>query len=45
MQYHKWGGKEQALKEKAESGVKGAVSKVEGEANKVLDKAKEIVGK
>jgi len=29
MQYHKWGGKEEMLKEKAENGVKGAVAKVE----------------
>jgi mitochondrial pyruvate carrier 1 len=45
MQYHKWGGKEAELTKKAESGMKGAVGKVEAEASKALDKAKEVVGK
>lgn len=33
------------FKQKAESGVKGAVAKVEEEAGKALEKAKEVVGK
>lgn len=37
MQYHKWGGKEEELKLKAESGIKGAVAKVEGLAEKAKD--------
>ena len=45
MQYHKWGGKEEMFKQKAESGVKGTVAKVEEEAGKALEKAKEVVGK
>ncbi|KAF4633739.1 hypothetical protein G7Y89_g4379 [Cudoniella acicularis] len=45
MQYHKWGGKEQMEKLKAEEGVKGAVSKVEEVAGGALEKAKEVVGK
>jgi hypothetical protein len=45
MQYHKWGGREEMLKQKAESGVKGVVGKVEEEAKVALDKAKEVVGK
>ena len=45
MQYHKWGGREEMLKQKAESGVKGVVGKVEEEARGALDKAKEVVGK
>ena len=44
-QYNKWGGREEELKLKAESGVKGAVGKVEEEARAALDKAKEIAGK
>jgi hypothetical protein len=45
MQYHKWGGKEEMLKQKAESGVKDAVGKVESEVGKVVEKAKDAVGK
>ena len=45
MQYHKWGGKEEMLKQKAESGVKGAGGKVESEVGKAVEKAKEAVGK
>jgi len=45
MQYHKWGGREEAVKAKAESGVKGAVGKVESEVSQVVDKAKEAIGK
>lgn len=45
MQYNKWGGKEQELKLKAEKGIKSAVSKVEVEASKALDKAQEVIGK
>ncbi len=45
MQYHQWGGKEQLLKEKAESGIKGAVGKAEAEAGKALEKTKDLVGK
>jgi len=33
------------FKQKAESGVKGTVAKVEEEAGNVLEKAKEVVGK
>ena len=42
LQYHKWGGREAELKQKAEAGIKGAVSKVEAEAKGALEKAKEI---
>ena len=45
MQYNKWGGKQEELKLKAEGGIKSAVSKVEVEASKALDKAKEVIGK
>lgn len=45
MQYHKWGGKEEMLKQKAESGVKGAVGKVESEVGRVVEKTKDAVGK
>lgn len=45
MQYNKWGGREQELKLKAEGGIKSAMSKVEVEASKALDKAKEVIGK
>jgi hypothetical protein len=45
MQYHKWGGREEMEKQKLESGVKGAVGKVEAEAKNALDKAKEVVSK
>lgn len=45
MQFHKFGGKEEALRLKAEGGIKSAVGKVEAEATKALDKAKEVVGK
>ncbi|KAL2064919.1 hypothetical protein VTL71DRAFT_4059 [Oculimacula yallundae] len=48
MQYHKWGGKEEALKlkeQQAVSGVKSVVGKVEAEAQKVVEKAKDVVGK
>jgi len=45
MQYHKWGGREEELKKKAESGVKGAVGQIEEEAKVAFDKAKEIAGK
>lgn len=43
MQYHKWGGKEEMLKQKAESGVKGAVAKVEAEVGKAVETAKDLV--
>jgi hypothetical protein len=42
LQYHKWGGREVELKQKADAGIKGAVSKVEAEAKGALEKAKEI---
>ena len=45
MQYHKWGGREEMLKQQAESGVKGVVEKVEVQASKALEKAKDVVGK
>lgn len=45
MQYHKWGGREEDLKRKAESGVKGAVGQIEQEAKAAFDKAKELAGK
>jgi mitochondrial pyruvate carrier 1 len=45
VQYNKWGGREEELKQKAESGVKGTVGKIEEEAKAALDKAKEIAGK
>jgi hypothetical protein len=45
MQYHKWGGKEEELKLKAESGIKGAVAKVEEQAKDLAEKAKDVVGK
>jgi len=41
MQYHKWGGKEQMLKEEAAGSVKGAVNAVEA----LADKAKAAAGK
>ncbi|TVY52684.1 Mitochondrial pyruvate carrier 1 [Lachnellula cervina] len=44
-QYNKWGGREEELKLKAESGVQGAVGKVEEEARAALDKVKEVAGK
>lgn len=43
MQYHKWGGKEEEMKLKAEKGIKGAVDKVEGEMAKAVEKVTEIV--
>jgi uncharacterized protein YjbJ (UPF0337 family) len=39
------GGKEEALRQKAESGVKGAVGKVESEVGKAVEKVKDAVGK
>jgi len=45
LQYHKWGGREEELKQKAESGFKGAVGKVEVEAKKAVDSVKDAVGK
>jgi len=45
MQYHKWGGREEMLKQQAESGVKGVVGKVEAEAKAVVERAKDVVGK
>jgi len=45
MQYNKWGGREAEARVKAEGAVAGAVKKVEAEAGKALDKAKEVVGK
>ncbi|RDL36674.1 Mitochondrial pyruvate carrier [Venustampulla echinocandica] len=41
MQYHKWGGKEEAVKNKAE----GAVGKIEGEVTKAVEKMKDAAGK
>ncbi|KAG4426747.1 UPF0041-domain-containing protein [Cadophora sp. DSE1049] len=45
MQYHKWGGKEEMAKQQAASGVKAVVGKVEAEAGKLAEKAKDVVGK
>ncbi|KAH6666620.1 hypothetical protein BGZ60DRAFT_474183 [Tricladium varicosporioides] len=45
MQYHKWGGKEEMDKLKAEGKIKSAVETVEKTASDALDKAKEVVGK
>lgn len=45
MQYHKWGGREEELKLKGESGLKATVGKVEGEAKAAMEKAKEVVSK
>ncbi|KAH7364416.1 hypothetical protein BKA65DRAFT_388744 [Rhexocercosporidium sp. MPI-PUGE-AT-0058] len=45
MQYHKWGGKEEAAKQQAASGVKAVVGKVEDQAGKLAEKAKDVVGK
>jgi len=45
MQYHKWGGKEQMLKEEAEGGIKSAVNAVEAETKALADKAKVAIGK
>jgi hypothetical protein len=45
MQYHKWGGKEEMEKQQAESGLKGAVDKVETEAKVAIDGVKSAVGK
>lgn len=44
MQFNKWGGKEEMLKQKAESGLKGVVGKVESGAEKVVETAKKAVG-
>ncbi len=45
MQYHQWGGKEEQLKLQAESGVKGAVAKVEEELKSAVEKGKSVAGK
>jgi hypothetical protein len=45
LQYHKTSSKEVPLKQQAESGVKGAVGKVESEVGKAVEKAKDVVGK
>ncbi len=45
MQYHKWGGREEIMKQEAETGIKSTISKVEAEAGKLAEKAKETVGK
>lgn len=48
MQYHKWGGREQALKAKADEGVKdvaGVVGVVESKAKDAVEKAKVALGK
>jgi len=45
MQYHKWGGREEALKLQAEGGLKSAVGKVEAEAKAFADKAKNAISK
>ncbi|KAI9053641.1 hypothetical protein LZ554_002595 [Drepanopeziza brunnea f. sp. 'monogermtubi'] len=45
LQFHKWGGKEEMLKQKAESGLKGVVGKVESEAEKAVETVKKAVGK
>jgi hypothetical protein len=45
MQYNKWGGREQALKSKAEGSIKSTIDKVEGEASKAFETAKKAVGK
>ncbi|KUJ22325.1 UPF0041-domain-containing protein [Mollisia scopiformis] len=45
MQYHKWGGKEEMLKQQAESGAKSVVGKIEKEVGALADKAKDVVGK
>ena len=39
------GGREETLKQQAESGVKSAVGKVESEVGKAVEKAKDAVGK
>lgn len=41
LQYHKWGGKEEALKNKAEA-IPG---KIEGEVTKAVEKLKDAAGK
>ncbi|PQE04381.1 putative FMP37 Found in Mitochondrial Proteome protein [Rutstroemia sp. NJR-2017a BVV2] len=45
LQDYKMGGKEDALKQQVESGVKSAVGKVESEVGKAVEKAKDVVGK
>lgn len=45
MQYNKWGGREEMLKQEAESGIKGAVASVEGQLSKAVEKAKDVVAK
>ncbi|KAG9245661.1 UPF0041 domain-containing protein [Calycina marina] len=45
IQYHKWGGREESLKVQAESGLVGAVGRVEMEAKALADKAKGVVDK
>jgi hypothetical protein len=44
LQYHKMGGREETLKQQAESGVKSAVGKVESEVGKAVETAKDAVG-
>lgn len=45
MQWHKWGGREEALKNDAASGIKSAVGKVEAEAKAAVEGIKGAVGK
>ncbi|CZS91558.1 probable FMP37 Found in Mitochondrial Proteome [Rhynchosporium agropyri] len=45
LQYHKWGGKEEQAKEQAANGIQAVVGKVEAEAGKLAEKAKDVVGK
>jgi hypothetical protein len=45
MQYNKWGGRELELKQTAESGIKGAVAAVEGQAKVLKEKVEGVVGK
>jgi hypothetical protein len=45
MQFHQWGGKEAALKQKAESGLGDVKAKVEGVVGEVKGKVKEVTSK
>lgn len=45
MQWHKWGGREEALKNDATLGIKNVVGKVEAEAKAAVDGVKSAVKK
>jgi hypothetical protein len=45
MQWHKWGGREEALKNDATLGIKNVVGKVEAEAKAAVDGVKSAVQK